>query len=155
VSKASIMKIPIVGWAMGFAKHVTVQREDRRSQVQAIRDCDAKLKNGVSIFLFPEGTRSKTGELLEFKRGAFSIARRAGVGILPITVLGTGRVMPPGREFLLFPSRRGVRIVVHPMVSAEQVQAMPDEQNIAQIQGTIASALPSSLRTSASALAEG
>jgi len=145
VSKASIKKIPIIGWAMTLTGHVFLQREDTRSQIKTIRECVYKLKNGASMFLFPEGTRSKTGRLGEFEKGAFSIAKMAHVGIVPITVMGTGDVMPPGREFRIFRSP-GVNVVVHPIISAEEVQSFPHEELKAKARELIHSGLPPSMK---------
>jgi 1-acyl-sn-glycerol-3-phosphate acyltransferase len=145
VSKASIKKIPIIGWAMTLTGHVFLQREDTRSQIKTIRECVHKLSNGASMFFFPEGTRSKTGQLGDFKKGAFSIAKRARVGIVPITVMGTGDVMPPGREFRVFHSP-GVNLVVHPIISAEEVQGSSDDELMEKAERLIHSGLPLSMK---------
>lgn len=147
VSKASIAKIPVIGWAMTMTGHVLLERDDRKSQMATIRNCIEKLKNGCSMFFFPEGTRTKTGRLLEFKKGAFSIARKSNVGMVPITILGTGDLMPAGREFRLFPGRPGVKLVVHPVISAEDVQRLSDNDLMAQAEATIRSALPPVLQS--------
>jgi len=149
VSKASIAKIPLLGASMRMAGHVLLEREDRKSQMQTIRNCIALLKNGASMVFYPEGTRSKTGHLGEFKKGAFSVARKAGVGLVPITVLGTGDIMPAGRETRLFWRRQGVKLVVHPIISAEEVQALPDDEVVAKARAAIESALPQELQAAA------
>lgn len=146
VSKASIKKIPIIGWGMALTGHVFLQREDRKSQIATIRECIAKLKDGASMFFYPEGTRSKTGQLGEFKKGAFSIAKKAGVGMVPITVMGTGDVMPPGREFKVFHTQ-GVNLVVHPIITAEEVQEMKDVDLMAKAESLIRSGLPESMKS--------
>lgn len=146
VSKASILKIPFVGSAMKATNTITIAREDRRSQMEAFRKCVQTLKDGVSIYVFPEGTRSKDGALLEFKKGPFAMARRAGTGILPITILGTNWVMPSGREYQMFRYPRGVQLVIHKKVTAEQVQNESDEELMASVRSTIESALPSQWR---------
>jgi len=146
VSKAEILKIPAVGFAMKATKTLTIKREDRRSQLQAFRECVDTLKNGTSIFVFPEGTRSKDGALIDFKKGPFAMAKRAKTPIVPITINGTGRIMPSKREYLMYCSRAGVQIVVHPMVSAEDVQKASDKELQDRVRGTIESAMPPSLR---------
>jgi len=145
VSKASIGRIPIIGWSMSLTGHVFLQRNDKRSQIKTIRDCVHKLKNGASMFFFPEGTRSKTGRLGSFKKGAFSIAKRSNVGMVPITVMGTGDVMPPGREFRIFRSP-GVNLVVHPIISAEEVEVLSADELMAKAEKLILSGLPPSMR---------
>jgi len=149
VSKVEILKIPAVGFAMKATKTLTIKREDRRSQMQAFRECVSALKGGTSIFIFPEGTRSSDGALIDFKKGPFAMAKRAGVPIVPITINGTGRIMPSGREHLMYVSRRGVQITVHPTVSAGDVQRTPDEELLRHVRGKIESALPRPLRSEA------
>ncbi|CAJ1420925.1 unnamed protein product [Effrenium voratum] len=147
VSKSSILKIPLVGWVMKRAKTVTIQREDRRSQVAAFRACVDALKKGTSIFIFPEGTRSMDGKLLEFKRGPISMAKKAGVPVQPITIRGTGRLMPSKKEYLLYCNRAGVEIVVHPQISAEEVKDTGDEELLGRVKRTIEAALPPQLQS--------
>jgi len=146
VSKASILKIPVIGWAMKRASTITVERDDRRSQVATFRQCIASLKEGVSIFIFPEGTRSFDGALLEFKKGPFSMAKKANVPIVPVTIRGTGRLMPSKKEFFLFRNGPGVEVVVHPPVSAQEVQDTPDAELLLNVRQTIESALPARLQ---------
>jgi len=146
VSKASILKIPIIGWAMGMTGHVALERDDRRSQLQVMRQCGEKLEKGASMFFFPEGTRTKSGVMGEFKRGAFSIAARAKVGIAPVTVLGTGAIMPSGMETCLFPTKAGVKLICHPIITAEEVSSKSQQEILAKTRDIIASALPEDLR---------
>mmetsp|Transcript_11294 Transcript_11294/g.25715 ORF Transcript_11294/g.25715 Transcript_11294/m.25715 type:complete len:324 (-) Transcript_11294:52-1023(-) len=146
VSKASILKIPVIGWAMSLTGHLSLERNDRKSQLMVMRQCGETLQSGASMFFFPEGTRTKTGVMGTFKRGAFSIAQRAGVGIVPITVLGTGAIMPSGKETSLFPTREGVQLVCHPAISAEEVQESSQSELLAKVRDMIASALPPELR---------
>jgi len=93
LSKVEILRIPILGWDMQLAGDVPVERGTARSAVKAMRRCAEILKQRVSIMIFPEGTRSTTGELLPFKDGAFRLAVDAGVAILPMVVLGTSTAM--------------------------------------------------------------
>lgn len=149
VSKKSILKIPVVGFAMKATNTITLEREDSGSQMKVFRNCVGVLKKGVKIFIFPEGTRSKDGRLLDFKKGPFSMARRAKVPILPITINGTGRIMPSKKEYLIYFSRAGVEIVIHPMIPAEEVIAADDKDLQAGVRSTIESAMPPSLRAHA------
>ncbi|CAE7563745.1 LPAT1 [Symbiodinium pilosum] len=146
VSKASILKIPVIGWAMKRANTITIEREDRRSQMEAFRRCISTLQEGTSIFIFPEGTRSADGALLKFKKGPVSMAKRAKVPIIPVTILGTGRMMPSKKEYLLYHSRPGVEIIVHPPMSAQEVQDTPDADTLLKLRQTIESALPLQLQ---------
>ncbi len=89
LSKDTFFKIPVVGWLMSLAGDIKLSRGDKSSAAEAIRQCHDRLQKNVSVMIFPEGSRSKTGELQEFKNGAFRMAVDAQVPILPLVVLGT------------------------------------------------------------------
>ncbi len=94
LSKVEILRIPVLGWDMWLAGDVPVERGTARSAVKAMRRCAEILAQRVSVIIFPEGTRSPTGEMLPFKDGAFRLAIDAGVPILPLVVSGTGTALP-------------------------------------------------------------
>ncbi|NNE11420.1 MAG: 1-acyl-sn-glycerol-3-phosphate acyltransferase [Ilumatobacter sp.] len=89
MSKSEFFKIPFVGWGMLLAKDIKLVRGDKKASAQALLDSRDRLEDDVSVMIFPEGTRSKSGELGEFRDGAFRIAIQAGAPILPMAVLGT------------------------------------------------------------------
>jgi 1-acyl-sn-glycerol-3-phosphate acyltransferase len=93
LSKAELFRIPIMGWMMWLAGDIPVKRGFGPSAVEAMARCRKALDNRVSVMIFPEGTRSKTAELLPFKDGAFRLAIEAGVPILPLAVSGTGTAL--------------------------------------------------------------
>jgi 1-acyl-sn-glycerol-3-phosphate acyltransferase len=94
VSKAENFKIPFLGWGMYLNDYVSVVRGDRASVVRVMAECDRHLAMGNPVLFFPEGTRSKDGGLGVFKDGAFKLAIRHGVPLIPIAVHGTGRALP-------------------------------------------------------------
>ena len=96
LSKDTIFRIPVMGWMMSMAGDVRITRGHRGSAAQAIAACRDRLAKRVSVMIFPEGTRSRGGELLPFKDGAFRLAVEAGVPILPIAVAGTRHAMAKG-----------------------------------------------------------
>jgi len=89
MSKSEMFKIPFVGWAMWLAGDIRLERGDKKSGAKALIECRDRLEKKVSVMVFPEGTRSKSGELQEFKDGAFRIAIDAQAPILPLVVLGS------------------------------------------------------------------
>jgi 1-acyl-sn-glycerol-3-phosphate acyltransferase len=93
LSKAELFRIPIMGWMMWLVGDIPVKRGFGPSAVEALARCRAALANRVSVMIFPEGTRSKTAELLPFKDGAFRLAIEAGVPILPVAVSGTSTAL--------------------------------------------------------------
>ncbi len=94
VSKAEIFKVPFIGWNMRLNRYVRLRRGDSESASQMMDDCRQHLREGSSVFLFPEGTRTKDGALRPFKRGAFQLATELGVPVVPIALNGTREVLP-------------------------------------------------------------
>jgi len=93
LSKAELFRIPIMGWMMWLVGDIPVKRGFGPSALEAMERCRKALGNRVSVMIFPEGTRSKTSELLPFKDGAFRLAIEAGVPILPLAVSGTATAL--------------------------------------------------------------
>ena len=93
LSKAELFRIPFLGWMMWLVGDVPVKRGFGPSAVEAMARCRKALESRVSVMIFPEGTRSKTAELLPFKDGAFRLAIEAGVPILPLAVSGTSTAL--------------------------------------------------------------
>ncbi|KAK9808655.1 hypothetical protein WJX72_001338 [[Myrmecia] bisecta] len=122
ISKTSNFLIPIIGWSMFLTGHVKLNRTDRKSQVKCLSECRDLLSKGASVLFFPEGTRSKTGQIAEFKKGAFSIAAKAKVPVIPITLVGTGRIMPNGQESKMYPGN--VHVIVHPAIEPKDANEM-------------------------------
>ncbi|HEX2205751.1 MAG TPA: lysophospholipid acyltransferase family protein [Longimicrobium sp.] len=96
LSKEAIFKIPFMGWMMRMAGDIQVRRSEARSRAQALEDCRDRLMKKVSVMIMPEGTRSASGELGEFKDGAFRLAVETGSPILPIAVVGTRHAIAKG-----------------------------------------------------------
>lgn len=140
ISKTSNFLIPIVGWSMFLTGHVMIDREDKRSQLECLKSCGKLLGQGASVLFFPEGTRSNTKVMSSFKKGAFSVAVKAGVPVVPITLIGTGDVMPNGREGEMYGAR--VKIVVHQPIDTVGKKA---DEVCSAARSVIASALPPEL----------
>lgn len=96
MAKRELLRVPFFGWALWASKHVLVRRVRSKDMVAAMDSACDKLGRGISVVVFPEGTRSTDGELLPFKRGGFRLAEKAGVPIVPITVSGSGALLPRG-----------------------------------------------------------
>ncbi|WP_426512214.1 lysophospholipid acyltransferase family protein [Dactylosporangium sp. McL0621] len=112
VSKQEIFKLPFIGWNMRLNGYVALRRGDRDSVRSMMAACDRLLAAGCPIMMFPEGSRTPDGELQRFKDGAFELARRHGVPVLPIAVHGTGRALP--KHGLILRDRIDARVEVLP-----------------------------------------
>lgn len=96
LSKDTMFKIPCMGWMMQMAGDIKLVRGNRDSTLDAIAQCRDRLAKNVSVMIFPEGTRSRTQEMLPFKDGAFRLAIESQAPVLPIAVAGTRNAMAKG-----------------------------------------------------------
>jgi 1-acyl-sn-glycerol-3-phosphate acyltransferase len=110
ISKIENFKVPVIGWYLRMADYIIVDRGNEESKTEMLERSYNCLKNGVSIMIFPEGTRSINNEIGFFKRGAFQLALQAGVPILPVLIDGTGGILP--KHGLIFGSGHLIRIRV-------------------------------------------
>jgi len=97
VAKAELFKIPIFGPSMRRAGYIAINRDNPREAVKSLNEAAQKIREGVSVVVFPEGTRSKDGNLLPFKSGGFVLAIKSQVQIVPTALIGTFDVKPVGR----------------------------------------------------------
>lgn len=94
VAKKELERIPFFGTAWKAAGHVSIDRSNRQRAVQSLRRAGEKIRRENSaVIIFPEGTRSRTGQLMPFKKGAFVMAQEAGVPVVPAVILGSGDVV--------------------------------------------------------------
>jgi len=94
VAKEELFRTPLTGWAMRFGGDIPLRRGQGDSVRAMMNECERALAGGISVMMFPEGTRSKDGELLPFKDGAFALALRAQVPVLPVALAGTREMRP-------------------------------------------------------------
>jgi 1-acyl-sn-glycerol-3-phosphate acyltransferase len=110
VSKAENFLVPFLGWNMWLSGYIPLKRGNIASIRRMLRRCESRIRSGASLFVFPEGTRSPDGELKSFYRGAFWVAARNRVPIVPVVIEGTARVLPK-RRFRIVPQQVSVRIL--------------------------------------------
>lgn len=94
VTKTELFKVPVWGRAMRAAGFIEIDRGDRVRAIASLRRAQESLKKGVSIWIAPEGTRSRTGEVLPFKKGGFVLAQETGLPIVPVGIAGTRDILP-------------------------------------------------------------
>ncbi len=100
VYKAVLRKLPILGRGFDAVGFVPIEREHRERATQAIDSAARSVVSGNSLLMFPEGTRSRTGELLPFKKGAFVLAIKAQAPVVPTAIFGAARAMRPGSPLI-------------------------------------------------------
>jgi len=97
VAKEELFKVPVFGAAMRRAGYIPLDRSDGRKALKSMNQAAGRIAAGASVVIFPEGTRTKDGSLLPFKRGAFILAAKAGVPIVPFTINGSREINPRNR----------------------------------------------------------
>jgi len=95
IAKKSLFRVPFMGWHMRRSGYIAIDRENPREAAKSIMEAAGIIRNGVNAIAFPEGTRSRTGMLGNFHSGAFSLALRTNVPLIPITLDGSYRVIAP------------------------------------------------------------
>jgi len=96
IGKMELKFVPFIGWAGWAAGVIFIDRGDRERAIQSIKDAAQQIRGGKNVVIFPEGTRSPTGEMLRFKKGGFALAMDAGVPIIPMATVGGFQVLPSG-----------------------------------------------------------
>mmetsp|Transcript_10590 Transcript_10590/g.13746 ORF Transcript_10590/g.13746 Transcript_10590/m.13746 type:complete len:378 (+) Transcript_10590:97-1230(+) len=139
VSKAEVLRIPMIGWSMQMAGHIAIRRASRKSQLVTVKNTITALQNGNSVCMFPEGTRTKTGRINNFKKGPFTIAKKAGVRVVPISLCNVTKWFP---SFAVMPLGRPTDIVVkiHPPIDSKD---LTEKELMARTFDAIEGGLPS------------
>ncbi len=119
MAKRELLRVPFFGWALWASRHIIVKRSRSKAVVAAMAAACEKLTRGISVVVFPEGTRSTDGQLLPFKRGGFRLAEQAGVPIVPVTINGSGVLMKRG-DWRLKPGE--VEIVIGDAIPPDDVR---------------------------------
>ncbi|MCK9377801.1 MAG: 1-acyl-sn-glycerol-3-phosphate acyltransferase [Syntrophobacterales bacterium] len=119
VAKKALFHIPVLGLALSRMGSISVDRDNLRSAVQSLERATAVVKSGVSMIIFPEGTRATCPELLPFKKGVFIMAMKAGQPIVPVSISGTRFIQPPG----VIRMRPGpIKVVISPPINPGAVK---------------------------------
>jgi 1-acyl-sn-glycerol-3-phosphate acyltransferase len=109
VMKKELRQVPVLGVACAAMGHILIDRSNTSAALASINNASKRIKDGISVVFFPEGTRSHNADLLPFKKGAFRLAVELQLPILPVTIIGSGHILPtdsldlrPGRATLVF-----------------------------------------------------
>ncbi|MEO8197581.1 MAG: lysophospholipid acyltransferase family protein [Thermoanaerobaculia bacterium] len=136
VMKEELRKVPFLGWGCAAIGHIFVDRRNSARAIASLEAAKSHLVGGVSVLLFPEGTRSDDGRLLPFKKGGFNIARQLDLPILPVSITGSNEILP---KACFFPRPGTVRVRFHPAIAPGD---FPDNnQLIARTRAAIESGL--------------
>jgi 1-acyl-sn-glycerol-3-phosphate acyltransferase len=139
LAKKELLKVPVLGVGMGFVNVMAIDRTNRESAIRTTEAAAKRIQSGVSFAVFVEGTRAKPGELLPFKKGAFYMARQAGVPVVPVAIKNSDLLMGKGTG----EARAGtLEMVMLPPVETTGVETDEDmNQFISSIRASIATEL--------------
>jgi 1-acyl-sn-glycerol-3-phosphate acyltransferase len=138
IMKQELRKVPGLGWGCAAVGHIFVDRSDREKAIASMRAAGASLEPGVSVMIFPEGTRSRDGRMGAFKKGGFMMALELGLPILPVSISGSRYVLP-GHTMRLLPG--SVRVQVHEPIQVAGLAVEDRERLMDQVAAVIRSGL--------------
>jgi 1-acyl-sn-glycerol-3-phosphate acyltransferase len=145
--KKELFRIPVLGYAMRKAQFIAVDRQNRDAAVESVKKAIDVLRSGMSMMAYPEGTRSRDGKLLPFKKGPFHLAMDSGISVVPVTIIGAHEVWPKGR-FRIAPGK--ITMVFHSPIDP---QAFSSREELMQaVRAKIESALPEQYRSTSQSL---
>ena len=119
VSKEAVFKVPLIGWCLSLGRHIKLTRGKFDSIKKAYRQAAIWLKKDMSVLFFPEGTRSDTDNMNNFQNGAFKLAIKENVPILPICLQGTRNAIPRGGW--VFKRKAAVKVTVLPPIETKDI----------------------------------
>jgi len=138
-AKAGLFRIPILGWAMSRIGYIPIERNSPKKAYRSMLQAAEKVQKGVSVMIFPEGTRSPDGNLQPFKKGVFLIALKSQAPILPIALRGTGKIMQKG-DWRTFPGK--VQITISPPIETAGISPKKEEELSSRVRTTLIQNLP-------------
>ncbi len=136
VSKVEMFRVPFIGWNMRLNRYIKIVRGEQESRCRMMADCERALSQGSSVYFFPEGTRSRNGELKPFKPGAFILAHQMRLPILAIAINGTKDALP--KASLNFHGHHRFRIEVIEEIPYAAYAALSVEETAEMVRGRIA-----------------
>jgi 1-acyl-sn-glycerol-3-phosphate acyltransferase len=139
LAKKELLKVPVLGVGMGFVNVMAIDRSNRESAIRTTEAAAQRIHSGISFAVFVEGTRAKPGELLPFKKGAFYMARQAGVPVVPVAIRHSDELMGKGTG----EAKSGtIEMIVMPPVPTKDKATDEDiNELIANVRGSIAKSL--------------
>ena len=132
--KKELFHIPIFGAAMKSAGYISIDRNNRERAMQSLDQAALRIREGKSIMAFPEGSRSRFGEIKPFKQGTFYLAIKSGVPIVPISIIGSGEIMPK-RSLKINPGK--IKLVIDKPIDVKNITLENRQELITIVRNTI------------------
>ena len=132
--KKELFNIPIFGAAMKSAGYIEIDRNNKERAMQSLDQAALRIREGKSIMAFPEGSRSRFGEIKPFKQGTFYLAIKSGVPIVPISIIGSGEIMPK-RSLKINPGK--IKLVIDKPIDVKNITLENRQELITIVRNTI------------------
>ena len=140
VAKMELRRVPLIGWIIRWGRFVTIHRHAHHQAMRELSGVEWLFAHGADLYMAAEGTRSRNGTLLPFKKGPFVLSIQHGVPILPVTLIGTDRVMP--RKTLAPHAGIPMRCVIHPPVFPGALEYKDRDAYRDKVRAIVESGLP-------------
>ncbi len=138
MAKASLFRIPFLGWHLRRSGHMPIARDNPRRAARSLLEAAGHIRAGTPVVVFPEGGRSAEGPLQEFRAGTFLLAIRAGVPAVPVAIVGTRAALKPN-SWHIHPAR--VEMIIHPPIPTAGMTTKDSERLAQQVRNMIAATL--------------
>lgn len=135
VSKAGLMKVPVLGRAMQTGGFIAVDRQNRSKAIRQLEEAKKRLDEGISIWIAPEGTRSRDGSIGAFKKGGFYLAKQLKKPIVPVFIEGAAEVMPP--DSIVINANRSITVHFCEPISSEELEILSTAAIVEKVRATI------------------
>ncbi|CUT02039.1 lysophospholipid acyltransferase family protein [Candidatus Chrysopegis kryptomonas] len=130
LAKQELGKIPLWGWLLRYGGYILIDRRNPKRAIRSVQKAIEKIKSGVSVLVFAEGTRSFDGELLPFKRGGFMLAIKSNTPIVPVTILGSHKIM---KKHKLEVNPGTIEIIVDKPIQVENFTGREGENQLMEL----------------------
>lgn len=125
--KRELTYVPIWGWALKYGPYIAVDRTSPKDALRGLEKAAEQIRSGASVLLFVEGTRTRDGKLQPFKRGAFVLALKSGVPIVPVTINHSFRILPKG-SLKIRPT--DIELVIEPPIDTSGFEGKEGEMEL-------------------------
>ena len=148
IAKKQLARIPLFGWAMAAGRFIFIDRQNAVAARRSMEEAARRIRSGQSVVIFPEGTRTRDGRLLPFKKGGFHLAIDSGAAIVPVAIRGSRAIMPRGAALI----RAGtVAVEVDEPIPTDGMTASDREALMVKVRGRVAAMLGESVTPQAAA----
>jgi 1-acyl-sn-glycerol-3-phosphate acyltransferase len=138
IAKKQLARIPLFGWAMAAGRFIFIDRQNALAARRSMEEAARRIRAGQSVIIYPEGTRTRDGRLLPFKKGGFHLAIDSGADIVPVAIRGSRAVMPRGAALI----RAGrVSVEIGAPIPTAGLTSADREALIAEVRGRVAEML--------------